>query len=329
MKRIAVAALLATGLAAGAHAKAITINVGGAEKQIYLPAKLAEALGYYKDEGLDVTLENEAAGVEGADALVAGEVQGVVGFYDHTIDLASKGKHAESVVQFSRAPGEVELVSTRVADKVHSFADLKGMTVGVTGLGSSTNFLTKYMTVRAGIPVSDVTSLAVGAGGTFLAAMKQGAIDGGMTTEPTVSRAINTGLAKVLVDMRTVEGTRAALGGLYPAACLYMANDYVRAHPDVAQKLANAYVKTLRWIASHSGAEIADKLPPDYYAGDRAAYVAAMDAGKGMFTPDGVMPEDGPQTALAVLTAFSPALKGKSVDITQTYTTEFVRKVAP
>jgi NitT/TauT family transport system substrate-binding protein len=39
-----------------------------------------------------------------------------------------------------------------------------------------------------------------------------------MTTEPTVSRALSTGLAKVLVDMRTEQGTRAALGGTYPAA---------------------------------------------------------------------------------------------------------------
>ena len=100
--------LLALALAATpalARAEAVSLNVGGLEKQIYLPAKLAEALGYYKDEGLDVTLESEGAGVEGADALIAGEVEGVVGFYDHTIDLASKGKHAESIVQFSRAPG--------------------------------------------------------------------------------------------------------------------------------------------------------------------------------------------------------------------------------
>jgi len=312
-----------------AHAQTptkVTLNVGGLEKQIYLPARLAEALGYYKDEGLEVTLENEAAGVEGADALVAGEVQGVVGFYDHTVDLASKGKRTESIVQFSRAPGEVELVSTRIADKVKSFADLKGHAVGVTGLGSSTNFLTQYMTVRSGLPVSAVTSIAVGAGGTFLAAMKQGAIDGGMTTEPTVSRSLDTGLAKILVDMRTVEGTRTALGGTYPAACLYMSTSYVQKHPDVTQKLANVFVKTLKWINTHSGAEIAAKMPHDYYAGNEAQYIKAMDAGKAMFTADGLMPEDGPATVLKVLTTFSPTMKGKTVDVSQTFTTAFVKK---
>src|SRR5438046_493980 len=90
----------------------VTIMVGGYEKQIYLPAKLAEALGYFKDEGLDVVLLNEPAGVDAENEMLAGAVDGVVGFYDHCVDLQAKGKFVESVVQFSQAPGEVELVST-------------------------------------------------------------------------------------------------------------------------------------------------------------------------------------------------------------------------
>ncbi len=75
------AALLATALAGPAlAADRVTIMVGGLEKQIYLPAMLAQQLGYFRDEGLDVVLLNEPAGIEGADAMIAGEVQGVVGF---------------------------------------------------------------------------------------------------------------------------------------------------------------------------------------------------------------------------------------------------------
>src|SRR5436305_1784971 len=42
----------------------IKIMVGGYEKQIYLPAKLCEALGYFREEGLDIELLNEEAGVD-------------------------------------------------------------------------------------------------------------------------------------------------------------------------------------------------------------------------------------------------------------------------
>jgi NitT/TauT family transport system substrate-binding protein len=302
----------------------ITIMVGGMEKQIYLPAKLAEQLGYFKEQGLDVELLSEPSGVNAEDELLGGAAQAVVGFYDHTIDLQAKGKALQSVVQFSQAPGEVELVASRVADQVRSPADFKGRTLGVTGLGSSTNFLTQYLAVRNGLKTSEITTVAVGSGSTFIAAMKQGKIDAGMTTEPTVSRMLKTGEAKVLVDLRSPEETQKALGGLYPAASLYMQTSWINSHKPEVQKLANAFVKTLKYIQSHSAAEIAAKMPADYYAGDKDLYIQALANGKAMFTPDGVMPASGPPTVLKVLSEFNKALQGKTIDLSKTYTTEFV-----
>jgi len=80
-----------------AHATAadcgkITVMVGGITKLIYLPARLTEQLGYFKDEGLDVELLSQPAGVDAENELLAGAVHGVVGFYDPTIDSQTKGK---------------------------------------------------------------------------------------------------------------------------------------------------------------------------------------------------------------------------------------------
>ena len=68
-------------------------------------------------------------------------------------------------------------------------------------------------------------------------------------------------------------------------------------------------------------------MPKDFYVGDKDGYVKALGDGKGMFTADGVMPQGGPETVLAVLSAFSKNVKGKTVDLSKTYTTEFVSKV--
>ena len=319
------AIILALGTPGVAFADKISLMVGGYEKHIYLPAKLTEALGYFKDEGLDVELLNEPSGVDAEDEMLAGAVQGVVGFYDHCIDLQLKGKIVESVVQFSQAPGEVELVSTKHPE-IKSVADFKGKSVGVTGLGSSTNFLTMYLEVKNGLQISDVTSVPVGAGTTFIAAMDQDKIQAGMTTEPTISRLIKSGQAAVLVDMRTLELTKAALGGTYPAASLYMEASYVEKNKETVQKLANAFVKTLKFIDTHSAEEIADKMPKEFYVGDKDLYVKGLADGKGMFTADGKMPAGGPETVLAVLSAFKKGMKEKKIDLSKTYTTEFVDK---
>ena len=304
----------------------VKIMVGGVDKQIYLPAKLAEQLGYYKEQGLDVELYNTTSGQAAATALLAREVAGVVGFYDHTIDLQAKGKFITSVVQFAVAPGETVLVKADVADKYSNPANWKGQALGVTGLGSATDFLTRYLASRAGLQNQDYSLVPVGAGDTFLAAIQQGKIVSGMTTEPTVQRALSRGLAKVSIDLRTPDKTRAALGGDYPAACLYMDRGYMEANKETAQKLVNALVKTLKWMHDHSAEDIADKMPKDYMAGDKALYVKGLKEGKAQYSPDGLMPAGAPESVLRVLATFSPNVKGKTIDLSKTFTTEFVTK---
>ena len=310
----------------GGSTPTVGIMVGGLNKQIYLPVMLAQQLGFYAKHGVTVELTDEPAGVDAESAMLAGQVDGVVGFYDHTIDLQGKGKSAQSVVQLLQLPGEVELCRVDLQGQIRSPADWAGKKLGVTGLGSSTNFLTKALAERAGLAVADTTSIPVQAGATFIAAMQHKAIDCGMTTEPTVSALLGRGQAYVLVDMRSLQGTQKALGGLYPASCLYMQTSYVTSHRATVQRLVDAFVDTLHWIHGHTAAEIADKMPPEYYKGiGKAAYVKALEGEKDIFTTDGVMPAAGPDMVLKVLQGFNPQLAGKHIDLAQTYSTEFAK----
>lgn len=314
--------------AGGKDGDTITIMVGGIDKVIYLPAELTERLGYFKQQGVKVKLLTEPAGAQAENVLISGDVQGVVGFYDHTIDLQTKGKCIQSVVQFSDVPGEAEMVSTSKAASISSPAAFKGKKLGVTSPGSSTDFLTQYLATKHGVSSSGYTTVKAGAGQTFIAALNNGGIDAGMTTDPTVAQLTSTGKAKIMVDMRTEAGTKAALGGLYPATSLYMDCQYVKTHGPAIQKVANAFVQTLGWIKAHKPAEIAAQMPADYNGGNPKLYEKAVGDSIGMFTADGVMPAEGAQNVLNVLAQFSPNVKGKkdSIDLAKTYTTDFVKK---
>lgn len=304
----------------------IEIMVGGLDKVIYLPARLTQQLGYFEDEGVHVTLLTEPAGVQATTSLVSGDVQGVVGFYDHTLDLQVKGKQVESVVQLAHAPGEVEVVSHKAAAELTSPKDFKGKKLGVTGLGSSTDFLTKYLAVKNGVRTHEFTPVAVGAGQTFLSALQQGSIQGGMTTDPTAAQILDKNLGKVLIDMRTPEGSQKALGGPYPSSSLYMNTDWVNSHKETVQKLANAFVRTLKWMSTHTPEQIVAKMPSDYAQGGKKLYAQAIKDTLPMFTQDGVMLAEGPATVERVLKSFNPNLKNATVDLKKTYTTEFVKK---
>lgn len=327
MKSILKTMIAAVLLAASVHASAankITIMVSSIEKQIYLPAKLAEQLGYLKETGLDIVLLSEPAGSSAEKEMLSGIAQGVIGFYDHTILLQARGKLAQCVLQFGQAPGEVLLVAKAAAANIKSPADFRNKTLGVTGLGSSTHLLTQYLAAKSGVRNSEFTIIPVGAGARFITAMAQGKIDAGMTTEPTISQLLSTAMASILVDLRTVSSTEAVLGGSYPGACLYMPTAWINRHRDEVQKIVTAFVKALRYIATHSAAEIADQMPPEYYAADKQLYIAALETGKLTFTADGVMPENGPATVLKVLNAFDKSIRGKPINLDNTFTSEFV-----
>jgi NitT/TauT family transport system substrate-binding protein len=223
-------------------------------------------------------------------------------------------------------PGEVELCRNDLKDQIKSPADWKGRTLGVTDIGSSTDFLTQYLAQKNGVDPTGIHRLGVQAGATLIGAMTHKNVDCAMTTEPTVSQLLANNQAYVLLDMRSADGAARALGGEYPATSLYMSTAYVQKNPQTVQKLVSAFVKTLKWINTHTAAQIADQMPADYYSGvGKDSYVQALNNEKGIFNPTGIMPPNGPPTNLKVLSTFNPDVKGKNIDLSKTYTDQFVQ----
>ena len=312
----------------GVQTVSLKIMVGGLSKQIYLPNKLAEALGFFKDQHLDVTLIDEGSGQASEDEVVAGNVDAGSGAYVHPMVLNALGKKIETICQFGIAPGEAEVIDARLASQITSPKDLKGKTLGVTDLGSGTHVLTQAILGTAGVDPTSAHYLAVGAGDTFIAAIDQQRIAGGMTTEPTITRLTTSGKGKVLVSLLTPAETRAALGGDYPFIGVFAKNDWVNGNKDVAQRLVNAYVKTLKWMKAHTAAEIADKMPADYIKPTRELYVQALQNQLAIFGTDCKMPAGGPETVQRIQQQFVASFKGKSANLSETYTNDFASKAS-
>jgi NitT/TauT family transport system substrate-binding protein len=310
----------------GPQTVSLKIMVGGLNKQIYLPNMLTQRLGYFKDENLDVTLIDEGSGQASEEEVVAGNVDAGSGAYVHPMVLNTQGKKIETICQFGIAPGEAEVVDSSL--NITSVKDLEGKNLGVTDLGSGTHVLTQAILGTAGVNPSNAHYVAVGAGDTFIAAIQQKKIAAGMTTYPTISRLVNSGKGKILVSLLTPESTRAALGGDYPFIGIFAKNDWVNSNKDVAQRLVNAYVKTLKYMHSHTADEIASQMPTDYFAGDKASYVADLKDQLAIFGTDCKMPAGGPETVQKIQQQFVSSYKGQSANLSETYTNEFADKAS-
>jgi NitT/TauT family transport system substrate-binding protein len=69
-------------------------------------------------------------------------------------------------------------------------------------------------------------------------------------------------------------------------------------------------------------------MPADYYAGNKALYVTALQNQLAIFSTDGKMPDGAPQFVLSTENLTNTAVQGKSIDLSKTYTNEFVDKAS-
>ena len=306
----------------------LTIAVGGKNLFYYLPLTIAEQLGYFKDEGLQVEIPDFAGGAKALQALVGGSADVVSGAYEHTINMQAKNQPIMSVVLQGRAPQIVMAVSTKTMPGYKSIADLKGKKIGVTAPGSSTAMMASYVLAKAGLKASDVSFIGVGASSGAIAAVKSGQVDAIANLDPVITMLQRDNLIKVVADTRTLKDTQSVYGGPMPAACLYTPVKFVQDNPGTTQALANAMVRALRWLQKAGPSDIVKTVPDSYLLGDRALYLAAWERVREAISPDGLMPEAGPATALRMLQTFEDSLKGKPIDLGKTYTNNFARKAA-
>jgi NitT/TauT family transport system substrate-binding protein len=323
----AFAALAMFALASAAAAAKLTVAVGGAGCLCYLPTVLAEQLGEYKKQGLDIEFANFKGGSQALTSVIGGSADVVSGYYDHCVNLAAKNQQLSAFVVYDRYPGLVLAVSPRHTNEISSVKDLAGKKVGVTAPGSSTDFFLKYLLAKNGVDPNAVAVIGIGIDATAVAAMEQGTVDAAVMLDPTPTllKAKYPSL-KILSDVRTQQDTLAVFGGEYPGGALYARVDWIAKHEKETQALTNAILATLKWIHSHTAEEIMAKMPEEVVGSDKALYLAALKNSIPMYSTTGRMDPKGAEAVLAVFAQSSPEVAKAKIDLSKTYTNRFVEQ---
>ena len=303
----------------------LTLAVGGKNLLYYLPLTIAEQLGYFKAEGLELQIVDFAGGSQALRALVGGSADVVSGAFEHTINMQAKGQRLRAIVLMGRAPQIVFGVNPKTMPNYKTVADLKGKKIGITAPGSSTNVMANFVLAKAGLKPSDVSFIGVGAGSGAVAAMRSGQIDAMSNLDPVVSLLIRNHELKIISDTRIVAEADKVFGGPMPAGCLYLAQSFIDKYPRTVQALANAIVRADKWIQNAGPGDILKTVPESYLLGDRAVYVDAFLAAKGALSPDGYFPEAGPETARRALASIDPEIAKATLDLTAVYSNDWVK----
>ena len=305
----------------------VVLAVGGKTTLYYLPLTLADRLGYFADEGLDVEINDFPGGARALQALIGHSADVVSGAYEHTIVMQTLAQKVQAFVLQGMNPGlELGIRKDRAADYTWA-KDLKGMKIGVSAPGSSTHMLVNHLLASVGLRQDDVSIIGVGTGPTAVAAMRSGQIDALSGVEPIMTLLERSGDIRIVVETITEKGVRDVFGGSMPAATLYARADFIEQNPHTVQALTNAIVRALLWLQNSTTEDVLNTVPPEYLLGDKALYAASFERLRPTYSKDGVIPKKGVDNSYQVLLAHNAAVRRAPVVwINQTYTNAFVEK---
>jgi NitT/TauT family transport system substrate-binding protein len=309
MKRILLFAILLT--SCRQHTGVVKLALQPPSTNNY-PSYFASWLGFYKEEGVEVAISQVAGASKILEAVVGGSADVGGGVYEQTLQMAAEGKSIVCFVSLLKSPN-FAIVG---APGIKKLADLRGKTVGVSSVGSPSQFYLNYVLTGAGVNPSEVSTATVGMGATAMAALEHGQVDAAVL----FGSAITAFLARkpdaaILTDTRTPEGLRAAFQVTdYPASCLLARREWLDANPQSAKKMARAVLRSLAWIRQHSAEEVLARVPPEVRAGDAAAEAAAIRLAQPMYSLDGRINKESAEALRTVL-----GLNAAKLDILATF----------
>ena len=259
---ITVAAIASFSCAPAPRASAqapVNVKVGVADLAIFsnFPIELADNLGYFKDEGLNVEVIGFKTGPQTVQAVIAGQVQFAFNGIDQVVNVRSAGKDVK-VVGTSMVALGMQVVA---APGITTVQQLQGHALGVSSFGSGTDIAMEYILHKYNVPSDAGTFVPVGLSDSFLAAFATHHIDAGITSAPWTTYAVKKGLGHVLVDLDSPAVTRSIYGGPYPFNCLWATTDYINQNQPIVEKMVRAMTRAVHYAQTTPFEQLKPHVP--------------------------------------------------------------------
>jgi NitT/TauT family transport system substrate-binding protein len=303
-----------------------TIAVANKAALPYLPLTVAERLGYFQAEGLELNVLEAPSLVRAQQWAHSGEADAVCGWLENTLTAPGKAQPFQAFVLQGRAPQMAFGVSMKTLPGLSNLANLRGKKVGIMAPNTPSHTVAHAVLARAGLRWSEMGFVSVGTPSGALAALRSGQIDALCYGDPLMTQLEQGAELRVLADTRSLNGTQLVHGGQMPSTCLYVPQDVVQKLPATLQAATYAMVHALKWLQTAGLSDLMKIVPESYFAGDRALYLAAFTRMREAIALDGLIPPAGVRNALAAMRRADPVLYNEPVDLERSFTNEFAQR---
>ena len=309
--------------AAAPEKKNIKIAVGGQQLVYYLPLTIADRLGYFRDEGLNVSVIDFQGGSKSLQAVVGGSADICSGAFEHTVIMQTRGQRMQAFVLQGRAPQCVFAANLHTMKNFRSAKELKGKRIGVTAPGSSSQIMANYCLKAAGIKPNEVSIIGIGSSSGAIAAIRSGQVDAFVQLDPVISMLMEKKEIAIIADTRKVAESDRLYGGPMVAGRLYAPESFIRKNPNTIQAITNAMVRADKWIAKATPEQVVKVVPSRYFMGDKKLYIQSFLSNRPALSRDGLIPAKAPEVAKHALSTVNPQIERARLDLEETYTNRF------
>ena len=259
---IATSFLLAvTGLAGCGTPKSnltkVTLNEV-AHSIFYAPQYVAYELGYFKEEGLDVTIETGFGADKTMTALISGDAD--IGFMGSEASIyqynEGNSDYAINFAQLTQRAGN--FLVAREANSDFSWNDLRGKEIIGGRKGGMPQMILEYVLKLNGLdPQKDVTLIQNVDFANTAGAFSGGTGDYTVEFEPNATSLEQQG-------MGTVVSSLGVESGYVPYTAYCAKKSYIEKNPEIIQHFTNAIYKGQQYVKDHTAEEIADVIKPQF-----------------------------------------------------------------
>lgn len=211
----------------------------------FLPLYMADEAGYFEEEGLDVEIVAFRGGTDLVRGMIAGAVDvGVTSLAGVTVGIA-----AEQPLKVFYGGFNMAVFDWYAVEGIDSIEAAKGKRFGVTRVGSSTDFLTRYALQQKGLdPAKDVQIIQGGGSVERLAAMEAGQIDVNIFATPEKFMAADAGYTPILKQTDIAPD--------YPFHVFFATEEFIGGNPNTIKAILRGFVKGVRMAKSDKDAAV-------------------------------------------------------------------------
>lgn len=305
--------------------RTLKLAVGGIADVPHLAVWYAKYNGYFdelKADGINVDVVAFGGGSEWLLALTSGQVNMAHGYYENGVRARSQGRDVILIDNILPTPGFLILLRKGLADKVKTVADARGLTWGITSLGSATHAVSLRVIKSFGLDAKDVRFISVGGNTGYIPSIREARVDILTASFNAANLLLKEGSATLLLDMDSAAAVEKIYHHPYMGPGLLTSHAYVEQEPYVTLRVVGAIRKSIAALKKAKPADVARVLPAEFQTPTLEDGIADTVAA---FTADGIV---SLEAATAMIADMSDIKLGKGgIDPSDTFDNRFVQAV--